>query len=149
MTTINRSALVMHPAAVMYGLVNDVKGYPKFMDGCHSVEVFEHTEDRMLARLDLKKAGVKLSLMTLNYLQAPSTITMTLQDGPFKTFKGVWQFTALSEEACKVSLDLEFEFSNRGLGMAASNLFAGVANNLVDALCQRADQLFSETKNER
>ncbi len=149
MAKINRSALVMHPAAAMYGLVNDVSGYPQFMDGCHSVEVFEHTETTMLARLDLKKAGVKLSLMTRNYLQSPANITMTLEDGPFKSFKGVWEFKVLSEEACKVSLDLEFEFSNRGLGMAASNLFAGVANNLVDSLCQRADHLFSESKNGR
>ncbi|MDB4322341.1 type II toxin-antitoxin system RatA family toxin, partial [bacterium] len=68
MTTIKRSALVMHSAKAMYSLVNDVSRYPEFMDGCHGVEVFEHSDSTMLARLDLKKAGVKLSLMTRNNL---------------------------------------------------------------------------------
>ena len=144
MATIKRSALVTHSAAAMYGLVNNVSGYPEFMDGCTGVEVFEQTDATMLARLDLKKAGVRLSFMTRNYLVAPSSIEMTLEDGPFKQFKGLWEFTPLTDEACKVSLDLEFEFSNKGLGLAASNLFAGVANNLVDSLCKRADQMFTE-----
>ncbi|MGY8849671.1 MAG: type II toxin-antitoxin system RatA family toxin [Pseudomonadales bacterium] len=149
MTTIKRSALVMHPAKAMYSLVNDVSSYPEFMDGCHGVEVFEHSDSTMLARLDLKKAGVKLSLMTRNNLHevdadGVGSIEMTLEDGPFKTFLGVWTFTPLTEEASKVSLDLEFEFKNRGLGLAASNLFSGVANNLVDSLCQRADKVFME-----
>ena len=145
MATITRSALVMHSAAEMFSLVNDVSCYPQFMDGCTSVEVFEHGDTTMLARLDLKKAGVKISFMTRNYLHAPTSIEMTLEDGPFKQFKGLWEFKPLTDEACKVSLNLEFEFSNKGLGLASSNLFSGVANNLVDSLCKRADQLLKET----
>jgi ribosome-associated toxin RatA of RatAB toxin-antitoxin module len=148
MTVISRSALVMHSAQAMYDLVNDVASYPQFMDGCAAVEVFEHTEQTMLARLDLKKAGVQISLMTRNSLQPSRQIEMHLEDGPFKKLKGLWLFKPLTEEACKVSLDLEFEFSSRGMGLAASNLFAGVANNLVDSLCQRADKVFLEQSND-
>jgi ribosome-associated toxin RatA of RatAB toxin-antitoxin module len=45
-------------------------------------------------------------------------------------------------------LDLEFEFNSRGMGLAASNLFAGVANNLVESLCQRADKVLLEQNND-
>ena len=144
MTVISRSALVMHSAQAMYDLVNDVASYPQFMDGCAAVEVFEHTEQTMLARLVLKKAGVQISLVTRNSLQSPRQIEMHLEDGPFKKLKGLWLFKPLTEEACKVSLDLEFEFKNKGLGLAASSLFSGVANNLVDSLCQRADKVLKE-----
>ena len=148
MTVISRSALVMHSAQDMYDLVNNVASYPQFMDGCAAVEVLEHTEKTMLARLDLKRAGVQISLMTRNSLQSPQRIEMHLEDGPFKKLKELWLFKPLTEEACKVSLDLEFEFSSRGMGLAASNLFAGVANNLVDSLCQRADKVFLEQSND-
>ena len=148
MTVISRSALVMHSAQAMYDLVNDVASYPQFMDGCAAVEVFEHTEQTMLARLVLKKAGVQISLVTRNSLQSPRQIEMQLEDGPFKKLKGLWLFKPLTEEACKVSLDLEFEFSSRGMGLAASNLFSGVANNLVDSLCQRADKVLLEQNND-
>ena len=144
MTVISRSALVMHSAQAMYDLVNDVASYPQFMDGCVAVEVFEHTEQTMLARLVLKKAGVQISLVTRNSLQSPRQIEMHLEDGPFKKLKGLWLFKPLTEEACKVSLDLEFEFKNKGLGLAASSLFSGVANNLVDSLCPRADKVLKE-----
>ena len=144
MSEIKRSALVMHSAQAMYDLVNDVSNYPSFMEGCYGVEVFEHTDLTMLARLDLKKAGVSLSLMTRNHLKAPSAIKMTLEDGPFKTFRGDWVFTALTEKACKVELDMEFDFSSRSLSFAASNLFAGVANNLVVSLCLRADKVYGK-----
>ena len=144
MTSIKRSALVMHSDQAMYDLVNDVSCYPSFMDGCQGVEIFEQSSSTMLARLDLKKAGVGLSLMTRNHLKAPSQINMTLEDGPFKHFRGDWTFTRLSDAACKVELDMEFDFSSKTLSFAASSLFSGVANNLVDSLCQRADHVYGK-----
>lgn len=142
MNTVQRSALVMHSDQLMYDLVNDVASYPLFMEGCQAAEVFEHSDQQMVARLDLKKGGVKTSFMTRNRLQAPSTIEMNLEDGPFKRFKGVWSFTSLTPQACKVSLDLEFEFNNMAVGLAASKLFSTMANELVDSLCRRADEIY-------
>lgn len=129
----------------MFDLVNDVANYPQFMDGCQSAEVLEESDKLMVARLDLKKAGVKTSFMTRNSLSAPDTIEMSLEDGPFKTLRGVWRFKALTPEACKVSLDLEFEFNSMAMGMAASKLFSSMANDLVDSLCRRADQVYGKT----
>ena len=142
MDRVQRSALVMHSAQSMYDLVNDVASYPKFMDGCQASEVLEQSESQMVARLDLKKGGVKTSFMTRNRLQAPSVIEMNLEEGPFKNLKGVWSFKPLTPEACKVSLDLEFEFNNMAVGLAASKLFSTMANQLVDSLCRRADQIY-------
>lgn len=144
MNKVQRSALVMHSDQAMFDLVNDVANYPQFMDGCQSAEVFEHSDVMMVARLDLKKAGVKTSFMTRNRLNSPTTIEMSLEDGPFKTLRGVWHFKALTPEACKVSLDLEFEFNSMAMGMAASKLFSNMANNLVDSLCRRADQVYGK-----
>ena len=142
MNRVQRTALVMHSDQAMFDLVNDVASYPQFMQGCQTAEVFEHNEQQMVARLDLKKGGVKTSFMTRNRLQAPSEIEMNLEDGPFKSLKGVWRFKSLTPQACKVSLDLEFEFNNMAVGLAASKLFSSMANDLVDSLCRRADQIY-------
>jgi len=141
---VQRSALVMYSDQAMFDLVNDVANYPQFMDGCQGAEVFEHSDVTMVARLDLKKAGVTTSFMTRNILNSPTTIEMSLEDGPFKALRGVWHFNALTPEACKVSLDLEFEFNSMAMGMAASKLFSNMANNLVDSLCRRADQVYGK-----
>lgn len=144
MNKVQRSALVMHSDQSMFDLVNDVANYPLFMDGCQATEVFEKTDSLMVARLDLKKGGVKTSFITRNRLTQPSSIEMALEDGPFKNLKGLWTFKALTADACKVSLDLEFEFNNMAMGFAASQLFSSMANNLVDSLCRRADVVYGK-----
>jgi ribosome-associated toxin RatA of RatAB toxin-antitoxin module len=126
----------------MFCLVNDVPSYPQFMDGCQSVEIIKHTEQIMVASLCLKKAGIEVNLTTENQLIPGVSIEMRLQDGPFSSFKGLWQFKALSDSASKLSLDLEFEFKRGGLGNLAAGMFSGVANSLVDALCRRADEVY-------
>jgi ribosome-associated toxin RatA of RatAB toxin-antitoxin module len=77
-------------------------------------------------------------------LVADTSIEMCLQDGPFKTFNGLWQFKPLSDSACKLTLDLEFEFNSRTLAKLATGMFSGVSNNLVDALCKRADEIYKK-----
>jgi len=144
LATVNRSALVPYSVHNMYCLVNDVGSYPEFMDGCTSVEILEQNDKLMLASLCLKKAGMEVNLTTKNQLTADTRIEMNLQDGPFKKFKGIWQFTALSDSACKLSLDLEFEFKRGTLAKLATGMFSGVANNLVDALCKRADIVYKK-----
>ena len=67
---------------------------------------------------------------------------MDLQRGPFKRLSGEWSFKALTASACKVMLDLEFEFNSLSVGIASSSLFTSVANNLVDALAQRAQEVY-------
>lgn len=146
MATVNRSALLPYSAHDMYCLVNDVASYPQFMDGCSSVDIIEHTDELMRATLYLKKAGMEVSFTTCNQLVAGTSIEMYLQDGPFKTFNGLWQFKALSDSACKLTLDLEFEFKSRTLAKLATGMFSGVSSNLVDSLCKRADEIYKKAK---
>ena len=122
----------------MFDLVADVASYPQYMDGCVGVEILESSPEEMLARLDLKKAGIRQSFVTRNRLHYPETIELVLEEGPFKTFNGSWAFLALGEEGCKVSLHLTFVLNNRLVSRAAQKLFTTVANNLVASLADRA-----------
>jgi ribosome-associated toxin RatA of RatAB toxin-antitoxin module len=142
LTTIKRSALVMYSAQQMFDLVNDVASYPQYMANCVGAEVLEQSDDVMIARLDLKKGGIRYSFTTRNTLIQPDRISMSLEQGAFKRFSGEWSFKALTESACKVMLDLEFEFNSLSVGIASSGLFTSVANNLVDALSQRAKEVY-------
>ena len=36
---------------------------------------------------------------------------MNLEEGPFNQLHGVWVFKALNEKACKISLDLSFDYA--------------------------------------
>ena len=142
LTTIKRSALVMYSAQQMFHLVNDVASYPQYVDNCVGAEVLEQSDCSMVARLDLKKGLISHSFTTSNTLYEPERIVMSLEQGAFKRLSGAWAFMALTESACKVMLDLEFEFNSLSVGVASSSLFTSVANNLVDALAQRAQEVY-------
>lgn len=135
---VERSALVNYSAQQMFDLVNDIESYPAFMEGCVDASILQRGEDWLEARLTLSKAGVNQSFVTRNLLQPPHTMTMNLVDGPFKYLRGVWRFTPLTDAACKVSFELEFELQNRLLGMALGKMLETAGSKQVDALCARA-----------
>ena len=144
-TRIERSAMVLHSADMMFDLVNDIESYPQYMDGCQGATVLVRTEQEIVARLDLAKAGIKQSFTTRNTLTRPDEIQLRLEEGPFKRLQGHWRFEALTESACKVSLILEFEFKSGIAHLAGSKLFSRVANNLVAATTERADVIARRT----
>lgn len=69
---------------------------------------------------------------------------MRLEEGPFKRLQGEWRFVSLTESACKVSLQLEFEFKTGIAKLAGGRLFTQVANNLVAATTERADVIAAQ-----
>ncbi len=142
MTVISRSALVMHTAEQMFDVVNDVRKYPEFLPGCQATRVIDESDEFIEAELTLSKAGFTQSFVTRNRLVRPELMELSLVDGPFAKFRGQWRFHALSDDACKVSLDLEFEVTNRIAGAALSALFKQVANSMVDAFVKRGKQVY-------
>ncbi|MGH1487664.1 MAG: type II toxin-antitoxin system RatA family toxin [Cellvibrionaceae bacterium] len=142
MAKVERSALVAYSAQQMFDLINDIESYPLFMTGCVAAEVISANEKTVEARLTLGKSGIEQSFITRNELIPPSQMIMRLVEGPFSHFEGRWQFDSLQESACKVSLNLEFAFSNPILALSVGKWMQETASQQVDALCQRADVVY-------
>ncbi len=141
-TRIARSALLPYSRENIFSIISDIEAYPHYMDGCVGACILLAGPVCVEARLDLSKAGIRQSFTTRNQLIEPETIVMELVEGPFRSLNGRWLFDALGLDACKVSLDLQFEADNRLMNMAAGKLFESVAGNLVDSLCARARHLY-------
>ena len=140
MTTIRRSALVEHSAARMFALVNDVAAYPRRFDWCDAAEVLEQDERHLVARLDLGLGALRTWFTTENTLTPPHHIDMQLRDGPFRRLDGRWEFHALDESACKVTLTLAFEPLSRFLAPAMALGFQALADRMVDDFVRVADR---------
>ena len=140
MPIIRRSALVEQPAERMFDLVNDVAAYPRRFRWCETAQILEAGPERLVARLDLGLGSFRTWFMTKNTLQRPGSIDMQLKDGPFKRLHGRWQFQPLSDAACKVSLELEFEPTSRLLGPALALGFQGLADRMVNDFVRVAEQ---------
>lgn len=142
MTQIDRSALVLFTARQMYDLVNDIESYPLFMHGCQAASVLSQNDTEVIGQLTLGKAGLSYSFTTRNLLKPAQEMKMSLVEGPFRKFSASWHFTPLGESACKVSLQMEFDFAGGIMAFALEKLFNHYANTLVDAVVSRAQQLY-------
>ena len=144
MPQVVRSALVHFSAQAMFDLVNDVARYPEFIAGCAETKITESTDEHMQASLLIAKAGIKQWFTTKNQLAAAKNINMQLVDGPFKQLSGDWIFTALADDACKIELNLSFEFSSKIVELAFGKVFNAIATNMVDAFVARAKEIHSD-----
>lgn len=142
MPTIKRNALVTYTPEQMFSLVDNIASYPDFLPWCRSSREHDRNDNEVRATIEIAKGHVNKSFTTHNRLQHYKTIEMRLIDGPFKQLHGFWRFDELNGSACKVSLDLDFEFSNKLVGLAIGPIFNQVANTLVDAFVQRAKVVY-------
>lgn len=142
MAVVEKSALVPFPASAMYALVSDMERYPEFLPWCSAARLLSHSGEELCGEIEVSRLGVTQRFSTCNRLHPPDRMELRLRDGPFHKLEGAWEFRALREDACKVSLRLEFEFSGRLIDRAFGPVFSQIANSLVDAFCQRAREVY-------
>jgi len=141
MTTISKNALV-HSPEEMFKLIDDIEAYSEFLPWCGKATEISRDEKNVEASILISHSGLNKKFTTQNKNTAFDKIEMHLLNGPFKKLDGVWLFEPLGETACKVSLNLEFEFSSKIIGITLGPVFSKIANNLVDAFIKRADVIY-------
>lgn len=142
MTQISRSMLVRFSAMQMYDLVNDVDSYQEFLPGCVGGQVLTFDGETMLASVDVAKAGISKSFTTRNQLVPGKQINLVLENGPFKHLNGEWRFKALTEDACQIDFELNFEFSNFLVEKAFGKVFKELMSSMVTAFTSRAKVVY-------
>jgi len=140
---IRRHALVRYTPAQMFELVNDVEAYPTRFAWCAGAEIVAREDaSTLVARLDLRFAGLTQSFTTRNTIDAPHRLHMHLVEGPLRTLEGEFTFTALGDDGCKIALALDFEYAGFLTGQALRLGFQGLANRLVDDFCRAAVKIY-------
>jgi len=142
MPNINRTALVEYSAEQMFQLVDDIAAYPEFLPWCGGAAEHNRNEKQVEASVTIQKGTINKSFTTQNRLSKPDKIELTLVDGPFKKLRGEWRFEAISAKACKITFNMDFEFSNMIVGMAVGPIFNQVANTFVDSFVERANAVY-------
>ena len=142
MTHVHRQALVRHTPGQMFDLVNDVEAYPRRFAWCAEAKVRERSENFLVARLDLRFAGLTQHFVTRNEIERPHRIGMQFVEGPFRSLAGEWRFTPLGDEGSKVELTLDFEISNPLTGLALRMGFQKLADRMVDDFVAESNRAY-------
>ena len=127
----------------MYALVNDIAAYPEFLPWCKSSAILELSDSHLSAVLNIKKGMLQQQFSTRNTLTPDAAIDMQLIDGPFKHLEGHWKFGMIGDnQGCRVSLEMDLEFSNSILSTTLSPIFSQITGSMVDAFCKRAQEIY-------
>ncbi len=139
---ISKSAIVPYTCEQMFTLVNQVEKYPDFLNWCSGAFILNQTDEQIKASVKINKGAFNQSFTTLNRVYPFEKINMQLEDGPFSHLSGDWLFVPLGEDACKVSLELQFSFASKIMDMAISPVFTSIANSQLDAFVTRAKSTY-------
>ncbi len=140
MIQIRRSAIVRQTAQQMFDLVNDVEAYPRRFSWCSAAQVLDREPGALVAKLELRIAGMNQDFTTRNTLDPPQRIAMQLAAGPFRQLHGAWEFMALGDDGCKVSLALDFDYAGRMMAPVMRAGFEKLADRMVDEFCREASR---------
>lgn len=142
MQCLRKSVLVSHSAQEMFDLVDRVEDYPRFLPWCGGVEVHERSGDILDVTIKIEFLKISTFFRTRD-TKSTNEIIMHFVDGPFKALTGIWRFTPLMEDACKIEFELDYEFSNRTLDAIIGPVFGKITSTFVDAFVKEADRKFA------
>ena len=142
MALVEKSVLVGYSTKQMFDLVDQIENYPQFLPWCGGTNVKIREEALVVATIHIDYLHLKQSFTTKNTQQTPNRIQMQLQEGPFQQLDGLWRFTELSAEACKVDLRLHYEFSSKLVESIVNPVFSLIAGTLVEAFVARAEKIY-------
>ncbi len=143
MHRIERSVLVPYSAERMFRLVEQVDDYPEFLPWCPASSARRLPDGSIEATIEIAYKGVRSRFTTRNVSYHPSEIRMALVDGPFRRLTGQWHFLELPQQACKVSLHLQYQFAMGLVGRLIAPAFDSIAGSLIDAFARRAEALYA------
>jgi ribosome-associated toxin RatA of RatAB toxin-antitoxin module len=138
MSSISKKITVPYTADQMYDLVYDINSYSKFIPLCISSEVHEEQDHKSRATMKIAKGKIGFEFTTVNTIEKGRSISINLENGPFKSLKGVWRFIPLGTHECIITLHFEFEFSNKLLGVALGGLFKQLCDSMVKSFRKQA-----------
>ncbi len=142
MSQVVKSVLVPYSPAEMFELVDGVELYPKFLPWCAGSEVHARDDTLTEASIRIGYMQVRQEFSTVNSKRYPEEMTLKLKSGPFRNLEGYWRFRPLGESACKIEFMLQYDFSSALLAKVLGPVFGHIANTLVDAFVERAEQVY-------
>ncbi|AHI25835.1 type II toxin-antitoxin system RatA family toxin [Komagataeibacter swingsii] len=133
--------LIAYSPSQLFDLVADVGKYPQFLPWCTSARVRTRTADELVADLTIGFGPFRETFTSRVLLEAPNTIRVSYEKGPFRYLNNVWTFTP-EPRGCLVDFFVDFEFRSRLLQAAIGVVFNEAVRLMVSAFIRRARDIY-------
>lgn len=138
MPTVEEAIEIQRSAADIFPIVENVEGFPDFMEGVKKVTFLERGDDWTISEWITEAAGRNIKWIEKDYPKPEENrIDFELVKGDLKSFSGFWQLEA-NGEATRVVFNISFEF---GIPMLAPLLHPVLAKILRENMKQMLESL--------
>jgi coenzyme Q-binding protein COQ10 len=140
---------IEHSWLDLFQLVLDVESYPSFVPYCCEVRLLSRRSETPTRTVIVSRMTVGLSALRVSYANRTTgdlmnrRIAISSIDGPLRALDAAWRFDPETEQCCKVTFSVDYQFSSRILEALASRMFSKMFSQILHAFEHRANELFS------
>ena len=135
----------------LINLVLDIEKYPEFIPFCYDAKIHEKKNIdnslKIIADLTIGKGPFKDTYKSdVFFNKEENMIKVKNIDGPLNHLSNKWLFTQ-KNKLTEVTFDIDFEIKNKFLNTIMEASFKFGLEKIADAFQNRAEDLFSSSKN--
>ena len=127
----------------LFDLVVDVERYPEFLPWCIGAAIRVRHEDGFEADLAIGFRLLRASYRSRITCQRPSSVDVTLVQGPFRYLTNQWLFRKVGHAQTEIAFEVDFEFRSSTFSRAMTPLFGLAVQRMVHEFEQRAKRLYA------
>lgn len=127
----------------MYDLIVDMERYPEFLPWCVNGRKFHEEASHFHAEMTISFKGVREKFQTLDRLDPPHRVHITLISGPFTHLESEWAFTATGP-GCRIDFFIDFHFKSALMNLTLGPVFSHAARQMVGSFRNRALSLYGK-----
>ncbi|UAT43171.1 type II toxin-antitoxin system RatA family toxin [Anaplasmataceae bacterium AB001_6] len=136
---------------LLFDVILDINKYPEFLRWCKSVSILNKKGDTIDAHVSVVFKKIRSSYTSHIKFQRPENdkkcfIEIKSFDGAFKYLYTLWEILPLDKEKTKISIKVEFEFSNKLLHILLKQVYHKAQREIIDLFENRIKQIALQKK---
>ena len=132
-----------YSAEQLFDVAADVERYPEFLPGWVAARVRKRSGDSYCTDQIISFGVLRERFSTRTVLHRPDRIDVTSRERPFRDFELTWEFAAMPDGRCRVTLTTRIDFRARIVEGLFGHALARLAEDIVAAFARRAHRLYA------
>ena len=128
----------------IFNLINQVDKYSDFLPWCKKSKIISDTNNAMIGVITVSKNFADWTFTTKNNYIINKKIDLRLIDGPFSHLNGCWNFSEIDKNNTLINFNLEYEFSNKIIGLTLKPVFSSIMLSILDSFISEAFKIKNE-----
>ena len=128
----------------IFNLINQIDKYSDFLPWCKKSKIISDTNNAMIGVITVSKNFADWTFTTKNNYIINKKIDLRLIDGPFSHLNGCWNFSEIDKNNTLINFNLEYEFSNKIIGLTLKPVFSSIMLSILDSFISEAFKIKNE-----